>query len=592
MRAGAVGLFPLLLLFVAEIALRCGNNIGYPTQFLIPSSDSKYATDNSRFAWQFFGRKTNLKPNPLLVPIQKEANSLRIVLLGESAAEGTPDPSFGFGRILESMLRQQYPGHPIEVINAAMRGINSHVILPIARDCAQLKPDLYIIYAGNNEVIGLYAPGSKSGGMTGHLQLLRLAQWIKTTRLAQSLEPAISKWRHVDGHDEIQGQDMNFFRSHRLALDDLRREAVYDNFKRNLSDTCREALQSGAKVVLSTVAVNLQDSPPFASLHRKDLSSNALAEWEQVYGKGVAAETENRTDEAIECYRKALSLDDHFADLHFRIARCFFAAGQYESAYAHFTLARDWDALQFRADRRINETIRQVAAGFQGQPLDLMDAEREIETTPLCPHRIPGEAIFREHVHFQFEGDYAMAKSLFHSVTNSLKDKLGKNSNKPFPSEVDCSVALAYTPLNEIQLQASIVSLTEQPPFLDQLEHDKRQAQAQGRLKASLCRLGKSDRDGTLAVYRAAISLNSKDWQIHRNLARLYQSMLDPSGTVSEFAQAVQLMPHDPLLRLDYAKALTNAGKNRDAIEQLQTILKIDPDCKPALQAMAMLHPR
>ena len=65
--------------------------------------------------------------------------------MGESAAAGTPDPAFGFARILEVMLRRQFPDRRIEVINAAMRGINSHIILPIARECVRLQPDLFIV---------------------------------------------------------------------------------------------------------------------------------------------------------------------------------------------------------------------------------------------------------------------------------------------------------------------------------------------------------------------------------------------------------------------------------------------------------------
>ena len=73
----------------------------------------------------------------------KPAGTVRIFVLGESAAMGTPDPSFNFGRILGVMLREQYPGMQFEVVNGAMTAINSYVTREIARDCAARQPDLF-----------------------------------------------------------------------------------------------------------------------------------------------------------------------------------------------------------------------------------------------------------------------------------------------------------------------------------------------------------------------------------------------------------------------------------------------------------------
>ena len=55
-----------------------------------------------------------------------------------------------------------------EVANTGSVAINSHVLLPIAKGLAQQRPDLFIIYSGNNEVVGPYGPGTAlvSGGMS------------------------------------------------------------------------------------------------------------------------------------------------------------------------------------------------------------------------------------------------------------------------------------------------------------------------------------------------------------------------------------------------------------------------------------------
>ena len=98
-------------------------------------------------------------PEPCILSA-KPAGTVRIFVLGGSAAQGIPDPSFSFGRILEVMLRERYPDVKFEVVNAAMTAINSHVALEIARDCAAHQPDLFVVYMGNNEVVGPYGPGT------------------------------------------------------------------------------------------------------------------------------------------------------------------------------------------------------------------------------------------------------------------------------------------------------------------------------------------------------------------------------------------------------------------------------------------------
>ena len=115
------------------------------------------------------------------------AGTVRIFILGGSAAMGTPDPSFNFGQILGVMLRQQYPGVQFEVVNAAMTAINSHVTVEIARDCAAREPDLFVVYLGNNEVIGPYGPGTVFQRWSPSLSMIRASLWVKSTRLGQLL---------------------------------------------------------------------------------------------------------------------------------------------------------------------------------------------------------------------------------------------------------------------------------------------------------------------------------------------------------------------------------------------------------------------
>ena len=89
------------------------------------------------------------------------------------------------------------------------------------------------------------------------------------------------------------------FLGNQVAADDPRLAAVYDNFRQNLIDICGIARRAGAGVILSTVAVNLRDCPPFASQHRSDLSPEELAKWKSIYQAGIELEAKEQWAEAI-----------------------------------------------------------------------------------------------------------------------------------------------------------------------------------------------------------------------------------------------------------------------------------------------------
>src|SRR5437016_4153782 len=105
---------PALSLTVGELILR-GLGYGYPTTFFIQAPDGQHYRSNRQFGWQYFARESAIIPHPVIFPVTKKTGTVRIFVLGESAAAGTPDPSFGFARILELMLREQHPETNFEV---------------------------------------------------------------------------------------------------------------------------------------------------------------------------------------------------------------------------------------------------------------------------------------------------------------------------------------------------------------------------------------------------------------------------------------------------------------------------------------------
>ncbi|MBL8232194.1 MAG: hypothetical protein JNL98_27105, partial [Bryobacterales bacterium] len=170
---------PAVFLGAIELGARA-LRLGFEPAFFI-AQGSDWIT-NEKYGWRWFPREIARTPAPAIVQATKTKR--RIFVLGESAAMGFPDPAYGLAAQLQSSL-----GNDWEVINAAMTAINSHAVRDIASACAKLHPDVFVIYMGNNEVVGPFGAGSIFG-RTSSIPFIRTQLWLKQWHAAQ----AFSDW--------------------------------------------------------------------------------------------------------------------------------------------------------------------------------------------------------------------------------------------------------------------------------------------------------------------------------------------------------------------------------------------------------------
>ncbi len=453
---------PLLLLALTEGALRLFN-FGYSTELMndcTVGGQPSYCY-NLFFAAPFFPPGMIKAPQFYTIPKVKTSDAYRIFVLGESAAMGDPDPAYGFSRYLEVMLRERFPNTKFEVINTGIVAIDSHVILPIARDLARYKPDLFIIYAGNNEVVGPYGPGTALTGSSLNLSAIRTSIFVRSTRIGQLLTKASqprSDWK-----------GMEMFLDKQVRADSPSLQHTYANFASNLRDIVDVARASGARVLLSTVATNLKDCPPFASLHREGLAPEALRQWSSLVQQGAVLENARSFQDALKAYTAAAQIDDQYAELQFRIARCLWALGDYASAKQHFVRAQDLDALRFRADTKINDIIRSVA-NSSGRQVDLLDAQSALAGESA--YGVTGSELLYEHVHLTPPGNYILARAAFTQIVENFPPAVRTSALSTNPlSESQCEQLLALTSHDRSRVAAEMIQRLRRPPFTNQLNH-------------------------------------------------------------------------------------------------------------------------
>jgi tetratricopeptide (TPR) repeat protein len=563
-RIGTVIAVPIVMLVAVEAGLHLFG-LGYRSEFTVPCTVEGRSAfcDNDHFTWQFFPPGLFRLPPAFAIPAEKPPGAFRIFIVGESAAVGIPEPSYAFGRYLEVMLRDGFPSEHFEVINTAITSVNSHVLLPAVRDLARRDGDLFILYIGNNEVVGPYGAGTTLTRPGGSLALIRASILLNSTRLGQLLGGGMRAIAAKNAPQEWRG--MRMFLDQQVRADAPAMSRLYKNFRSNLSDIVTAAQGSGAKVLISSVGVNLRDSAPFASLHRADLTPEQREAWEGKLREGKALEDAGRHGEALDRYLVAAAIDDRYAELQYRIGRVYWALGEFSAARQRFALARDLDTLRFRADSKINEITREVAEAA-GPGVELIDAEQLFGEA--SPHGIPGRELFYEHVHMNPHGNYLLARALFPRVANLLPEEVRRSAAavEP-PSEEEADRLLALTAHDQRRVARTVTAWLSQPPFTSRLDNDE-QVQAMRREAE-----GNEDPEETAAAYRWAIDKAPQDRWLHFNYGLSLEAR-DPAAAAAEFRRALELLPGNYEVREKLADALIEMGKYQEAIAQCHELLR------------------
>lgn len=561
-RAIAVTVIPALLFLLLEITLRMVG-YGFPTSTTIKCKVNGKASyrSNIKFAWRFFHPNVARTANPFVFPADKSDDTYRIFVLGASAAAGMPDGAFCFGRILQVMLRQQYPEANFEVITAAMPAINSHVVLEIADDCARHQTDMFIAFLGNNEVVGPYGAGTVFTPLSSNLSLICFGIALKATRLGQLITNLLESAGAGDAPRFWSG--MKMFLEKQVRADDTNLEIVYRHFQSNLQDIRHLACKRGINIIFCTVPGNLKDSPPFASLHRPNLIDTEKKSWDGFYQQGVGYEADGNYDEAVERYLKAAEIDSCYAELQFRLGRCYWAMGRYDKSKERYIKARELDTLRFRADNRINEIIRNEACDRASEGVYLLDAVRIFEEN--SPHEVPGEELFYEHVHMNFSGNYLLAKAIFTLVEEILPQRIKRYEadERPFPTEAECARHLAYTDWDRYKIADEILEgFIKQAPFTNQLYHELRVRQMEQKIEALKANLSPEVLNEVEVEYRWAIQQAPSDWWLHWKYGELLEDLGNYNAAAEQYRLVLNYVPH----RYEaYAKLGLLSGKQGDA---------------------------
>jgi tetratricopeptide (TPR) repeat protein len=580
--------FPFVLLALLEGGLRLGG-YGYPTTFFVRQriGGQEFYVPNDRFGYRFFPPAIARTPFALRMPVQKRTNTYRIFLFGESAAQGDPDPTFGVGRYLQVLLRERFPATDFEVVCVAMTAINSHAILPIARECAGLDGDLWLIYMGNNEIVGPFGAGTVFGPQAPRAWLVRASLAAKASRVGQLLENLVAHAGWGSGKQKAWG-GMSMFKEHQVRFNAPSRKRAQENFAKNLEDILRAGRNAAVPVILSTVASNLKDCAPFASLHKPGLSLDGQAAWESDYRAGIAAQKEGDCARALKAFAEAAVTDQDFAELFFRRGHCDLATSNIAEAKLDFERARDLDALGFRADGPINRIIKEAAARHAQSGVWLVNAEDGLSAS--SPEGIAGEELFYEHVHLNFEGNYRLARLFAEQVRARLPAALTNRAQPEWPSAEICAQRLGISPWDRYRVWMENFSRVSEPPFTEQLNDVPRAKMYMAKLDTLRGEINAASQAESRRVYQEAVAAAPDDIALRGNFAQFLGELGDFTEAVKQQQRVCELLPQSAPAFHKCGLLLVRQNKMDEAAEQFARCLALRADYAPALNELGEIR--
>ena len=340
----------------------------------------------------------------------KAASTVRIVLVGESAMKGFPEPRhLAASAFLGEMLKDVWPDRKVEVINLGTTAIASCPVLGIMTEALNYEPDLVIVSTGHNEFFGTY--GVASTGWAGAKPwMLRVTRFIHSVALVQGLEKLLPS----RGADESKGNktlmQMMMGRSY-VAPDDWRRQAAANNLEHNVGAMIDRCKARGVPIIVCTQPSNERDLAPIGEDKLEFHDGAKQAEFRRLFAAGIGALADNPTA-ALKQFQAALAISPDHAGAQFYAGKALFALGRYSEALENFTRARDLDTMPWRTP---SLSQRAILKAVQLHGAMICDLEKVFQDASLGG--AIGWELMNDHVHPTLRGQYLMARAWVESMT-------------------------------------------------------------------------------------------------------------------------------------------------------------------------------
>jgi len=518
-------LIPVLFFVILEIFLVL-INYGRDGDQWIKLTETKQML-NPDIAWRYFLDTREVpQSNNDAFDIVKRENTFRVFVLGGSSAQGFPfSPNGTFSRYIRDRLELLYPDYYIEVVNIAITATNSYTIRDLLPGVLEQQPDLILIYAGHNEYYGAFGVGSNEN-IGNSRSIVNLLIWLNKFRSIQLVRDVISSITNLFSNDEgskEQGGTLmaRIVKEQLIPLDSEMFNAGLHQFEGNFEDIIEMTVKAGVPVIIGNLVSNLKDQKPFIS---------------------VGNDTDKNADSVFNGANRQLLI------------------GNIEQADSLYRLAKDLDALRFRAPEKINEIIFNLAQKYNCTFIDI-----ESTFNAQSPDGIVGYNLIVDHLHPSLEGYQLIGEAFFESMieNNLLPTKTDTHFSE---SEQDSIVVVnfAFSHLDSLIAKIRLMGLLNDWPFVEKRDF------------SFLNQLELKDKIDSIAYN---IAVKNSNWEKgHREAADWYLQKNDFINFAKEYQVLISQYPFK-LSDYDYAASeLINVKEFELAYNFLNKRFKESPD--------------
>ena len=398
---------PLLVVGIVELVCRLKGFGGYP-DFLrkvgqLPDGSTLCIVEPTAAKPYFFANPNRPGyPDQTHFLMPKRPGTVRIFLLGESAAKGYPQPrNLAMGSFLRVMLQDMLKDKTVEVIDLGTTAIASFPIRYMAEEALAHQADLLVVYAGNNEFFGSYGVASINGA--GQLP----AAYLKMMRAARGLAlvQALDSWVYRKNDDSKTLMEQMIARTFIPESSELRAAAA-KKLEQNLTAIAGKARAAGVPIILCTTASNEAGMAPIGEddhgIAGKPQPTATDANFVQMVGN-----LEKDPRASITELETFLTRHPLHATAHFHLGRAHALLGDPVAARPHFVRARDLDTMPWRPTSATEEGIRRAASSSGAVLCDIASIFRD-----LSPEGATSWTLMDDHVHLSLRGQAEAARAI------------------------------------------------------------------------------------------------------------------------------------------------------------------------------------
>ena len=399
---------PFLFLVLVEVSLRIGDYGNHLNLFVEYPGDNNFLMFNPDASKKYFTNQALATTgNTELFKKEKDANTLRIFILGESTTIGYPYFHNGsFHRWIQYRLMNTFPNKRFEIINLSLTAVNSYTVLGFAKDLAQYKPDAVLIYSGHNEYYGTLGVASTENVGNSRL-LVKLILSLRELRLVQWMTHVYGKIAGANATESGTRMKLMVGEGSIPYGSELYHSGI-EQFKSNMDKTLSILNENGIPVFISNLVSNEGDMKPFIS---NPVDSIQYPAFNSKYSLGVKALEKNDSSLAYDLLKEANKEYSNHALCNYYLGQLARSEGDLAVGKKYFSIARDLDGLRFRAPSSINEVISKLCQAYPNT--HLVDTESAFQH--WSQDQIIGDNLMLEHVHPNLTG-YAILSDVFYEA--------------------------------------------------------------------------------------------------------------------------------------------------------------------------------